>query len=516
MSTTRLTRQVIRVCDAALAELPEGNFRSRIEYVRAKLVEPLRVAVAGSVSSGKSTLVNALLGQRIAAVDAGECTRLNTWFTYDHHERIVVVRRDGSRRTLNFERGYRIPDDLGIETAAIDRVVVHLSNDRLRRLTIIDTPGLNTVSEDNQAVAADLLGLAGAGGSAATTWGSVSKEATDSKGAMVAADALVFLMPHVRTTDVEVLQHFRNLFASSGLAAVNVVGVLSKIDKLTPDGDPWPTAHRLADRARAELGAIASDVIPVNGLLAETANTDRFTEDDADAIRQLAALDEMDLEDALLSQTDFLETDLLDVHRERRRRVLRMLDLHGIAVAVEHSRAGASSAHALLAKLREQSGFAPLERVIDDLFGRRADALKAHAGLADLRRLAYVHGDNLPDDERQYLWSLRGPLERIELDPGFHDLRVFDALRRADEGSVSLTPEMAADLRRLALELSPPRRMGLPDSADPAQVASASAERVRAWTAYGNDPRRSPDERRMADDIREAYELLWDQAQGKP
>jgi hypothetical protein len=512
VSPTRLTRQVIAVCDAALVQLPEGTFRRRIEYVRAKLVEPLRVAVAGSVSSGKSTLVNALLGQRIAAVDAGECTRVNTWFTYDHHERIVIHRRDGVRLTRNFERGYRIPEDLGVSAEQIDRVIVHLSNDRLRQLTVIDTPGLNTVSEDNQAVAADLLGLSGAarGGTAS---GSPSREAADSKGAMVEADALVFLMPHVRTTDVEVLQHFRNLFASSGLAAVNIVGVLSKIDKLAPDSDPWPIAHRLADRARAELGAIVSDVIPVNGLLAETAVTDRFTEDDAHAVSQLVGLDALDLEDLLLSQTDFLESDLITLPREQRQRLLRMLDLHGIAEAVSYARSGPTSAHRLLKHLSDRSGFGPLERVIDDLFGRRADALKAHAGLADLRRLAFVHGENLPDDERQYLWSLRGPLERIELDPAFHDLRVFDALRRCDEGSARLPGELAADLRRLALESSPPRRMGLPDNVGPTAVASAAAERVRAWTAYGNDPRRSPDERRLADDVREAYELIWEQAQ---
>lgn len=517
MSDTPLTHQVIAICDAALVQLPEGTFRRRIEYVRGKLVEPLRVAVAGSVSSGKSTLVNALLGQRIAAVDAGECTRLVTWFNYDHHERIVVVDRDGTRRTLSFERGYRIPEDLGKPAEQIDRVMVYLSNERLEHLSIIDTPGLNTVTEENQAVTELLLGMEGRdadesdAGTVAVT-DDASKEATDSKGAMVEADALVFLMPHVRTTDVEVLQHFNNLFGSSGLAAVNVVGVLSKIDKLTPDGDPWPTAVRLAERARQELRSIVSDVIPVNGLLAETANTDRFTEDDAHALRQLSELDELDLEDAMLSQTDFLDTDLIDLPREERRRLLDMLDLHGISVGVEAVRGGAKGARQLLAALGTDAGFDPLERVIDDLFSRRADALKAHAGLADLRRLAYVHGDHLDEEERQYLWSLRGPLERVELDPGFHDLRVFDALRRAEDGTVKLPDELADDLRRLALESTPAARVGVADDATDETVAEAAAERVRAWTTYANDLRRSPDERRLADDIREAYELIWDRA----
>ncbi len=73
------------VCDDALRVLPEGPARDGVLQVRSTLAEPLRVAVSGSVSSGKSTLVNALLGQRIAAVDQGECTQLVTWFCYDHY-----------------------------------------------------------------------------------------------------------------------------------------------------------------------------------------------------------------------------------------------------------------------------------------------------------------------------------------------------------------------------------------------------------------------------------------------
>ena len=60
------------------------------------------------------------------------------------------------------------------------------------------------------------------------------------------ADALLFLTPHVRESDVEVLERFRALFDASGLSSANAVGILSKVDRLAPDGDPWPVAHRLA------------------------------------------------------------------------------------------------------------------------------------------------------------------------------------------------------------------------------------------------------------------------------
>ncbi|MDN5750703.1 MAG: dynamin family protein, partial [Pseudonocardia sp.] len=39
----------------------------------ARLDEPLRVAIAGKVKAGKSTLLNALVGEQVAPTDAGEC-----------------------------------------------------------------------------------------------------------------------------------------------------------------------------------------------------------------------------------------------------------------------------------------------------------------------------------------------------------------------------------------------------------------------------------------------------------
>src|SRR5690242_12571936 len=59
--------------------------------VRAALSEPLCVAVAGRVSAGKSTLVNALLGRRIAATGAGETTRVTATYRHGTPERVEAL-----------------------------------------------------------------------------------------------------------------------------------------------------------------------------------------------------------------------------------------------------------------------------------------------------------------------------------------------------------------------------------------------------------------------------------------
>ena len=53
-----------------------------IDDLDRRLKEPLRLALAGMVKAGKSTLLNAMLGEQIAPTDAGECTRVVTWYRY--------------------------------------------------------------------------------------------------------------------------------------------------------------------------------------------------------------------------------------------------------------------------------------------------------------------------------------------------------------------------------------------------------------------------------------------------
>ena len=52
----------------------------RLRAAQERLREPLRVAIAGKVKAGKSTLLNALVGEELAPTDAGECTRIVTWY----------------------------------------------------------------------------------------------------------------------------------------------------------------------------------------------------------------------------------------------------------------------------------------------------------------------------------------------------------------------------------------------------------------------------------------------------
>lgn len=489
-----LTARMRQLCEDALAHLVPGPGRTMVEQVRAKLLVPLTVTVAGGVSSGKSTLVNALLGQRIAAVDAGECTRVVTEFRYGAQERAEVVGNDGRVDVLPLPRG-RMPEQLGRPAEEISSVVVYLSNALLAHLAVVDTPGLNTVTEVNEETTANFLGISG-------------REGEQTAGAVSRADALVFLLPLLRQSDAAALRGFSKLFGGSSLSSASSLAVLSKVDRLAKGGDPLLAAAPIAARVATELRGVVSGVLPVVGLLAETAQAAVFAEADARALAAVAAVnDPMDREDMLLTAEDFLSFDMLDLERSQRQRLLSLLDLYGLRVAVTAADGGARTASAFLKVFDEASGFAAVRAAVIERFAGQSEVFKGHAAMNDLRRASYLRND--PDNSRA-LRALRSPLEKLELDPSMHRLRLLEVGQAVAAGELVLPEQLLADVLTFTETADPRSAVGAVASRSQ-DVASAGAMR---WSAWGNDPRRSPIESRLARAMKEAFEMMWTEFDG--
>src|SRR4051812_31847986 len=112
--------RVERLCQEAAHRAHDAAARAAITAVAERLREPLRVAVAGRVKSGKSTLVNALLGHEIAPTAYGECTQAVTWFRSGYPPEARLVFRSGGSRRLLLEPGQRLPRELGDDVADLD------------------------------------------------------------------------------------------------------------------------------------------------------------------------------------------------------------------------------------------------------------------------------------------------------------------------------------------------------------------------------------------------------------
>jgi ribosome biogenesis GTPase A len=133
----------------SLAVYRGTQYHHRLAALRDRLDEPLRVAVAGRVKAGKSTLLNALVGERLAPTDAGECTRVVTWYQDGHGYRVEATPKQGEPRQLRFTREDGVIDiDLGeLRSADLAQLVVTWPAQALRAMTLIDTPGIGSLSE---------------------------------------------------------------------------------------------------------------------------------------------------------------------------------------------------------------------------------------------------------------------------------------------------------------------------------------------------------------------------------
>ncbi|MEV4755142.1 dynamin family protein [Micromonospora sp. NPDC049559] len=466
-----LGARVAALCDEVAPRLGTDT-RAQVGAVRRRLDEPLRVALAGRLKAGKSTLVNALIGRRVAPTEVGECTRVVTQFRYGTTDRVDVVRRDGSRTSLPLDETGMIPQRLGVARAEISFVDVTLTSDRLRDLTVLDTPGLASTNTSVSAGAQRLL----TGGSLGPLDDDVDD---DSAGAISGAEAVVYVFTQsVRADDVRALEAFRSASARLSGNPVNSLGLFNKVDKLVGGGaDPWPTAEPLAaDQARV-LRRMVADVVPVVGLLAETTEAGRLTAADCEALRVLAGLPAAE-RTVLLASVDLFTSRDCPVPRQRRERLLRLLDLYGVGFALAQLVAQPRLASGELVRaLHAASGFARLRHTLDQAFRWRTDAIKAGWALSSLERLA-GHTARAADRE-----LLRDAIERVLQQPEYHRLRLLEVAQLVSTGTVELPEPMEQELTRLALSTDARWILALP-AAGPEQLASAALEAAARWRVY--------------------------------
>ena len=148
--TDPLTSAVADLLAQARTAAATPDAAARLDEARTRLLGPLRVAIAGKVKAGKSTLLNALLGEELASTDAGECTRIVTWYVRGDAPEVLVRPRGAPTETRFFRRnGGAIEVDLGDWAADdLDALEVRWPTERLRGLTLVDTPGIASIRAD--------------------------------------------------------------------------------------------------------------------------------------------------------------------------------------------------------------------------------------------------------------------------------------------------------------------------------------------------------------------------------
>ncbi len=458
--------------DALTSLLERAVAKARTDDVRARLVEardrlsgPLRLAIAGKVKAGKSTLLNAILGDELAPTDAGECTKIVTWYREGNTPQVTVfpLEGDGLTRPWSRETGALEVElgDLGAEE--VDRIEVSWPTSKLRELTILDTPGIASISADISARTQRVL-------------------AADD-GRVPVADAVLYLMRHTHASDVRFLESFHDDELAHG-TPMNSVGVLSRADEIGSCRlDAMEVADRIARRYEADprLRRLCPVIVPVNGLLAFAATTLREVE--YAMLATLARSERVEVEQLLLTADRFLHRSsgvmLTEIEREH---LMDRMGLFGVRLSVELIRGGhVTSAVELSDELIERSGLDRLRSVLTRQFEQRSRVLKARSALAVLSDVLRSGGCEDGD-------ALQTAAEQLSASTHeFEEVRLLSALR---SGTIEIRPERAGELDRLlgGSGHSAAARLGLAEGASGEQIRDAALASLVSWQRLAEHP----------------------------
>ncbi|WP_306436950.1 dynamin family protein [Rhodococcus sp. 06-235-1A] len=403
---------------------------------------PPRIVVVGRLKAGKSTLVNALIGAPIAETAALEATNVVTVYENGMPSRADVVTPDGQRRAVELRQGYRA--DLGIPAADVAYVHRYLPSEALSDVTLIDTPGLATLTVENEKA----------------THRALIDGYEQTRAASVDADAAIFLFDSTpRADEMKFLQQL-------GFTPLNTLGVLSRADGFGEGAlgriDPIEHARAHSVTLAAMLASSVATVIPISGLLAETSHTGRVTESDARALHRLAHLNPLELFDLLESDDPApLDSPTRD----------RLLDLIGEYGMVGGRAAAAGGAYALSQWLISRSGVDPLRGVLHTALRDFATLHRASRVLTELDSLAFTHS---------FRDRIRAITDTVRRDPALQPVLLFQALRGmllADDSS-----PVVGELMRVLTGRNNSERLGLDVHAQRAQVVAVASQRID-WAA---------------------------------
>jgi replication fork clamp-binding protein CrfC len=455
----------IRVYQADPNYRHRPDIHNELNRIGHRLNQPIRIALAGTLKAGKSTLVNALVGENIAPTDATEATRIVTWFRHGSTPKVTANHRGGRRSNVPISRDEGLTFDFGsLDPEDVVDLDVEWPAAELVEATIIDTPGTSSLSTDVSARTLRLL---------------VPQDGVPR------VDAVVFLLRTLNAADIALLKQIGDVVGGSA-GALGVIGVASRADEIGAGRiDAMMSAKDVAKRFTSEMDktGICQAVVPVSGLLALTARTLRQSE--FVALEKLSGVEPTELAKAMLSVDRFVREDSsLPVDVATRARLLDRFGMFGLRISIASLRSGVTDSVALADELLERSGLVALRDVIDQQFAQRSDLLKSHTALLSLR--GFVQANPIPAT----------PYIVADIDPLIADTHAFEELRLLSQlrsRKTTFNEDEMMSLRRMigGSGADPASRLGLsPDRADDGpRAAFAAAQRWRRRADHPlNDP----------------------------
>lgn len=486
---------------------------------RHRLEQPMRVAVAGQINRGKSTLVNALLGEEIAPTAQLEATFTVSEFHDAPHRGVLVHYKDPDRPShpvgLEEFRRFTVRDPGQVALLrGVRRVEYGLPQPLLRTFRLVDTPGLGSVHGADGQNAESFLGIDAFDPAerqrVTATMESLGRTAQDihrdSAEELDRADAVVYLFDRAANErDLAAVAQFLGPLSAT-MTALKAFGVLSRCDETYwppgPDqpGDPSPltwdplaVAGRIVDGYlnRPESRRMFYTVLPVAGLVGVAAQT--LDEEHFGWLDDLGRLEPPRLA-GLLEDAGYFgtapELPGVTLPAQHRATLIRRLGAWGSLTAARYLRDGLGVA-TVRERLVDDSGVSRLRATIRNHFGNRSTLIKRDHGLTDVaaviarQRLdAQLASRPLPEA----INVIAGRIQDLRShEHGFAELSTLSA-HYNDE--LYLAPEEVDELLRVTGEhgVGVAARLGLPVDSPLSELERVAAQRVDVWARRLQDP----------------------------
>ncbi|GAA2333248.1 hypothetical protein GCM10009854_05800 [Saccharopolyspora halophila] len=455
--------------------------RGRLE----RLDQPLRIAVSGRVKSGKSTLINALIGTELAPADAEERTQVPTFYQYGPEPKIMVHTPHGAVQNVPTSTldAATIRDLQHWRPDEVARLVIESPTPGLESITLIETPGVASaaVQGNGREALAQILSE---------------------------SDAVLYLTRYPRQADLQFLQSVNELQTARSVPISTLVA-FSRADETGSGGsEALVAAEKMTEKFRGDptLGSFAQYFIPVVGLLGEAAHS--MTEDDFKILVFLARLSDNDRETLLLSAERFVKAGLEAVPSPVRQRLLEKFGHFGISRCLDLLRGGVDSQQKLQDALIDESGMNHLRQTLHEQFVERQDALRARSALLAVDMV-------LRANARPGVHVLRAEFERLLTNAHeWNELRLLSAL---DSGQVRFSRPLQAEAKRLlgGSGQSPHARLGMDDNALTTDLADQAAAALNRWREQSVNPILARTERdAVRTVVRSCERIILQQAQG--
>lgn len=279
------------------------------------LASRFTLAIVGQMRVGKSTLLNALIGRKLAPTGVTETTATINWFRYAADEvcsKFRVHWNDGSTEDIPLQR---VSDWVGTQdnahkTRSLD---FFADSEFLKTANIVDTPGTRSVLESHEKAIQGFIAEKRA-------------EKLESQTLFYGgrADAVLYVInPIGRAADRDLLQLFGERTRLPGASAYNSIAVVQKWEHLEPD--PVVEVQKKCTRLRSQLRDNVAEVLPTSGLLAKTCM--ELSEDTWYKLSKLAVESPSDIVNFLLRTETYFCADKTgtvlapDEREELRRRI---------------------------------------------------------------------------------------------------------------------------------------------------------------------------------------------------